>query len=54
VAQLMGHVTTTTTQRYVGWTPDAKAVIRGMFGGDAAWGSWSPGPGSATSRARRS
>lgn len=36
VAQLMGHVTTTTTQRYVGWTPDAKAVIRGMFGGDAA------------------
>jgi site-specific recombinase XerD len=37
VAQLMGHESVTTTQRYVGWTPDAAAVIDGMYGtGDDA------------------
>lgn len=32
VAQLLGHTNTSTTQKYVGWTPESAAVVGSLFG----------------------
>lgn len=32
VAQLLGHANTSTTQKYVGWTPESAAVVGSLFG----------------------